>query len=416
MSVLLPINYGVCDPCIPCDSSSTNVPSNAVYDPVEQIWKSLLAPDGVLTVGDSVVTSPSSGGCGGGSVPGPQGTPGTPGTPGVGINAYTTVLTGFTVPAISSTVPVVVGSTLWMAIGQPVFIATAGVYLVSGITDANDVVITNLGYAGNAVAGTIIAPANKITPTGLIGPDGAAGGGVTSVALSAPSVLTVSGSPITTSGTLAFDWATGQLQNRVLASPNGSTGQVSLRVLVAADIPNLDATKITTGTLGISNGGTGQSTQSTAFNALSPTTIKGDIAANTGSGNTRVAVGSDGTVLTANSGSTPGMQWAAPAIALTTTRRRVSATPDVMQATDSIIGVNVASAVSETLIAAPANGRRVTIKDESGAAASAKNITVLAGAGDTIEGSASKVITTNYGFLNMYYDATDKIWFVIGSA
>lgn len=39
--------------------------------------------------------------------------------------------------------------------------------------------------------------------------------------------------------------------NRVFATPNGSTGTPSFRALVAADIPNLNASKITAGTLGV---------------------------------------------------------------------------------------------------------------------------------------------------------------------
>lgn len=41
-----------------------------------------------------------------------------------------------------------------------------------------------------------------------------------------------------------------QAANKVLASPNGSTGKPNFRELVAADIPNLNASKITAGTLG----------------------------------------------------------------------------------------------------------------------------------------------------------------------
>jgi hypothetical protein len=63
------------------------------------------------------------------------------------------------------------------------------------------------------------------------------------VGLSAPSVFAVTGSPVTASGTLALDWATGQTANRVLASPNGSTGAVALRALVDADIPNVMTTQ-----------------------------------------------------------------------------------------------------------------------------------------------------------------------------
>lgn len=62
-------------------------------------------------------------------------------------------------------------------------------------------------------------------------------GTVTSVALTTPSWLTVTGSPITTSGTLAVTATTGQTANQFLASPNGSTGAVSLRAIVPADVP-----------------------------------------------------------------------------------------------------------------------------------------------------------------------------------
>lgn len=67
-------------------------------------------------------------------------------------------------------------------------------------------------------------------------------GTVTSVGMTVPSWLSVSGSPVTTSGTLAVTAATGQTQNRVLASPNGSSGAVSLRALVAADLPSTAVT------------------------------------------------------------------------------------------------------------------------------------------------------------------------------
>lgn len=72
--------------------------------------------------------------------------------------------------------------------------------------------------------------------------DAVAGGGgsgtVTSVALTTPSWLTVSGSPVTTSGTLAVSATTGQTANQFLATPNGSTGAVGLRAVVAADLPS----------------------------------------------------------------------------------------------------------------------------------------------------------------------------------
>lgn len=65
---------------------------------------------------------------------------------------------------------------------------------------------------------------------------------VTSVALTVPSWLSVSGSPVTTTGTLAVSAATGQTANYVLAAPNGSSGALSPRALVAADLPNTAVT------------------------------------------------------------------------------------------------------------------------------------------------------------------------------
>jgi hypothetical protein len=92
---------------------------------------------------------------------------------------------------------------------------------------------------------------------------GAGGSGtVTSVGLSVPSWLTVGGSPVTTSGTLAVTATTGQTANLFLATPNGSTGAVGLRAIVAADIPTLNQSTTGTaanlsGTPALPNGTTG---------------------------------------------------------------------------------------------------------------------------------------------------------------
>jgi len=57
----------------------------------------------------------------------------------------------------------------------------------------------------------------------------------------------------------------------------------------------------TAGTLGVSSGGTGQTTASAAFNALSPITTAGDLIIGNGSNSaTRLAIGSNNQVLTSN--------------------------------------------------------------------------------------------------------------------
>ena len=65
-------------------------------------------------------------------------------------------------------------------------------------------------------------------------------GTVTSVGLSLPNIFSVSGSPVTTSGTLTGTLAT-QTTNKVFAAPNGSTGTPTFRALVANDLPDLSS-------------------------------------------------------------------------------------------------------------------------------------------------------------------------------
>lgn len=63
------------------------------------------------------------------------------------------------------------------------------------------------------------------------------GGSVTSVAQSVPSIMSVSGSPITTTGTLAIALST-QTANTVFSGPTtGAAATPTFRSLVAADLP-----------------------------------------------------------------------------------------------------------------------------------------------------------------------------------
>lgn len=124
-------------------------------------------------------------------------------------------------------------------------------------------------------------------------------GTVTSVGLSAPAEFSVSGSPVTTSGTLTLT-KVNQNANRVYAGPtSGAAAQPTFRALVSADIPALDTSKITSGVFGVGRGGTGQSLY-----------VKGDILAGIGPGLTRIPVGTDGQVLTADSAQAAGVKWA----------------------------------------------------------------------------------------------------------
>ena len=92
----------------------------------------------------------------------------------------------------------------------------------------------------NLISGTGITLSNSGIGTS-INLSGSGTGTVTSVGLTAPTQFAVTGSPVTTSGTLAIAWQT-QTANYVLAGPtSGSAAAPTFRALVAADIPTLPA-------------------------------------------------------------------------------------------------------------------------------------------------------------------------------
>lgn len=68
-----------------------------------------------------------------------------------------------------------------------------------------------------------------------------------------------------------------------------------------------------TGVLPIPLGGTGQTTKTNAFDALAPTTTKGDLIGFNGTDNVRLPVGPNSMVLVADSASPAGVSWQTPA-------------------------------------------------------------------------------------------------------
>lgn len=190
----------------------------------------------------------------------------------------------------------------------------------------------NFVFAGPS-SGSPAAPTFRALTTADI--PALAYGSVSSVGLALPSIMTVSGSPVTSSGTLTGTLTT-QSVNAIFAGPSsGAAAAPTFRSLTTADIPALSyvtsvaatvpaflsiaGSPITSsGTLAISysgtalpiaNGGTGQTTASAAFNALSPVTTTGDLIIGNGTNSaTNLAIGTNGYVLTSN-GTTAS--WAA---------------------------------------------------------------------------------------------------------
>lgn len=70
-------------------------------------------------------------------------------------------------------------------------------------------------------------------------------------------------------------------------------------------------TPASSASLPIANGGTGQTSQTAAFDALAPTTTKGDLIVSNGTNNVRLPVGTNNHVLTADSTQASGVKWAA---------------------------------------------------------------------------------------------------------
>lgn len=96
----------------------------------------------------------------------------------------------------------------------------------------------------------------------------------------------------------------------------GNGTNVVMSTIQAADVPTLNQNTTgtaanVTGTVAIANGGTGQTTKTEGFDALSPTTTKGDIIVSNGTDNVRLAVGTNNQVLTADSTTATGLKWAA---------------------------------------------------------------------------------------------------------
>lgn len=101
-----------------------------------------------------------------------------------------------------------------------------------------------LGQDGNATSIIAIAGDGVFATKSYVTSAISGLGGVTSVGLSLPNVFTVSGSPVTGSGTLSATLAT-QTANYVWSGPTeGSAAAPTFRALVAADIPTLTAAKI----------------------------------------------------------------------------------------------------------------------------------------------------------------------------
>lgn len=129
------------------------------------------------------------------------------------------------------------GTVTSVAMIVPSFLSVSG----SPITSSGTFALTLVNETANTIfAGPTTGAAAAPTFRALVTADLPAGTGtVTSVALALPvSVFTVSGSPVTTSGTLTGSFAT-QTANTIFAGPaSGGAATPTFRTIVSADLPN----------------------------------------------------------------------------------------------------------------------------------------------------------------------------------
>ncbi len=119
-------------------------------------------------------------------------------------------------------------------------ITTGSVSAAQG-TFSGNVAVRGVNYTWPAAHAAGVLSNNG---TGTLSWAPAATGTVTSVGLSLPSMFSVTGSPITTSGSFAATLAS-QTAGTVLAAPAAAAGAPTFRALTATDIPALGINKIT---------------------------------------------------------------------------------------------------------------------------------------------------------------------------
>ncbi len=192
------------------------------------------------------------------------------------------------------------------------------------------------------------------------------------------------------SGATGLEYATGGNGTVTsIAIAGGSTG------LTTSGGPIISSGTITLGgTLAIGSGGTGQSDKTSAFDALAPTTTKGDLIVNTGSDNVRLPVGTDTQVLIADSTEPYGVKWSS------------------VSGAGSVTSVGISAPAIFTVSGSPVTGVGTLTLSYSGTALPITS----GGTGLTALGTAGQVLRVNSGGTALEYGAAIGVGDVVGPA
>ena len=278
-------------------------------------------------------------------------------------------------------------ATLTNATGLPISTGVSGLG-----TNVATALAVNVGSSGafttfNGAMGT----PSSITLTNATGmPLSGVTGLGTNVATALGVAVGSSGAFVTTSGS----GATGTWNIDIL----GNAGTVTNGVVTTGSYANpswitsLAASKLT-GSIPIASGGTGQGSKTAAFNALSPSTSKGDLISHTGTDNVRVPVGTDNQVLIADSTQASGVKWG------------------------SVTGVGTVTSVGISPPAFLTAGSAVTSSGNISLTYSGTAIPITSGGtGLTALGTAGQVLRVNSGGTALEYGAAVGVGDVTGPA
>ena len=180
-----------------------------------------------------------------------------------------------------------------------IYDAVDGVWKNANLTDGTGISITE---GAGTITITNSAPDQTVALTGA---------GTTSISGTYPNFTITSNDQF--AGTVTSVAGTGTVNGISLSGTVTSSGNLTL----GGTLSNVSLSTQVTGTLPIANGGTGQTTAVAAFDALSPLTTKGDLVVNNGTNDVRLAVGSNGQLLTADSAEATGVKWAAAPVSTT---------------------------------------------------------------------------------------------------
>lgn len=277
-----------------------------------------------------------------------------------------------------------------VAVSGDLTLANTGAFTVAKI---NGTVVSGTTGSGNVVFSA--SPTLSGTVAGSITLSGAITFSAAATALTVTNNALISGN-LTVSGTLTGTASgnTTYTANQYGVVLSGATNAMSVLAPDASTAKALisggASANPSWGVLSIAGGGSGQVTQTAAFNALSPGTTKGDILVHNGTNVVRVGIGSDTQVLTVDSSQSSGLKWAntAAATAPTFQKFQCNTTGDAFY-TFTVTAANATAGATYTnsghtytVIYTIAGGTTLVARCAAGSPAASGTLTKSGGTGD----------------------------------